>query len=153
MDQDISNANKLKYNGLKITKQRIAILDILEKSEQPISAEQIYIILLDENISVSLSTVYRTLDVMTEKNMVTKITISQDGKTLYEINCELHRHYLYCLRCNKILTIKHCPLENYEQSLIDKTGYDIVGHKLNVYGYCPECKKKETESRTKTNKS
>ncbi|MEA5027212.1 Ferric uptake regulation protein [bioreactor metagenome] len=134
---------KLRFSGLKYTKQRFAILDILQQAQQPLAAEQIYSRLSESQLNISLSTVYRALDVMSEKDLVTKVNIIQDDRSLYELNCGLHRHYLYCLGCNKIITIRHCPLEDYEQALTAETGYQIVGHKLSVYGYCPDCQKQQ----------
>jgi len=141
MDDKRSNVAKLESGGLKHTKQRLAILQILQKATQPLSAEQIYDMLRDQHTLISLSTVYRALDTMSDKEIVTKINIIQDDKALYEMNCGLHHHYLFCLGCNKIITIKHCPLEEYEKALKKETDYEIVGHKLSVYGYCPACKK------------
>jgi len=54
----------------------------------------------------------------------------------------VHRHYLICLGCKKIMPIDHCPLGDYEKSLAKKTNYLISGHRLDIYGYCPECKLK-----------
>lgn len=132
--------DNLKYNGLKNTKQRTAILEILENSNQPISAEQIYFELIEKKISVSLSTVYRAVEIMVSKELVTKLSISGDNKALFELNRMIHKHYLVCLGCKKILAINHCALENYEEALAKETNFMIVGHKLDIYGYCPECK-------------
>jgi len=134
-------------NGFKNTKQRTAILEILEKSEQPLSAETIYAELLNKKTSVSLSTVYRTLEIMVAKNHVTKLTLSGDSKSLFELNRMIHSHYLICLGCKKIITINHCQLQNYEDCLAKETGFSIVGHKLDIFGYCPECRIYEDKSK------
>jgi Fur family ferric uptake transcriptional regulator len=131
---------RLKMSGLKNTKQRTAILEVLEEAEQPLSAEQIFTSLQNNKVAISLSTVYRALDLMVEKDLVSRIDFAEEGKTLYEKTGGLHKHYLYCLGCNIMLPIKHCPLHEYEKELQEDTGYDIVGHKLNVYGYCGNCR-------------
>lgn len=131
----------LKRSGLKSTRQRTAILDILAQSDQPIAAEQVYFELKQKDIPANLSTVYRTLEIFADKNLVSKLNISADSRTLFEYNQMIHRHYLICLGCKKILAINSCPLEDYEQSLATETDYLIVRHKLSIYGYCPECKK------------
>lgn len=133
--------------GVKNTRQRTAILDILEKIQQPISAEAIFAELLENKTSVSLSTVYRTLEIMVSKNLVTKLTLSGDSKSLFELNRMIHSHYLICLGCKKIITINHCQLQNYEDCLAKETGFSIVGHKLDIFGYCPECRKYEDKSK------
>lgn len=132
----------LKRCGLKNTKTRLAVLDILEKSEQPVSAEQVFMELKSRHISANLSTVYRTLEVLSEKLIAKKLNIAGDNRTMFEYNRQVHRHYLVCLECKKILPIDFCPIKNYEKTLEEKTNFKISGHKLDVYGYCPECCKK-----------
>lgn len=130
----------LKKSGLKNTKHRTAIVNILEQSCQPIPAEQIYFKLKENEVAINLSTVYRTLETLAVNNIVTKLNLVGSSKALFEYNRMKHRHYLTCVSCKKILTIEHCPLENYEISLEEQTDFSIVGHKLDIYGYCPECK-------------
>lgn len=138
---------ELKKNGLKNTKHRSAILNILDMSCQPIAAEQIFHETMKMNLSINLSTVYRTLEILSDKNLVTKLIIDGDNRTLFEINHMLHKHHLICLGCKKILAVEHCPLEDYEIILAKETNYTIAGHKLDIYGYCPECRdKRPTET-------
>lgn len=132
----------LRQNGLKNTKRRAAILDILEKSSQPICAERVYKGLKELDVDADLSTVYRNLDAMTEKGIVTKINIAGDSSALFELNRMTHSHHLICMGCKKILTIDCCPLNSYERSLEKETNFSISGHKLNLFGYCPECREK-----------
>lgn len=134
-------ADTFKCSDLKNTKQRTAIQTILENSSQPVSAEEIYAKLIEQKISVSLSTIYRTLEVMVSKELAIKLIINDESKALYELNRKIHKHYLVCLDCKKILSVMCCPLEEYEERLAVDTGFLIEGHKLNIYGYCPECRK------------
>ncbi len=136
-------SNDLKRNGLKNTKHRTVILDILEKSSQPIATEQIFHEMIKMNISINLSTVYRTVEILFDKNLVTKLSIDGDNRTLFEFNRMLHTHHLVCLGCKKILAIDRCPLEGYEKALAKETNYAIARHKLDIYGYCPECRDKQ----------
>ena len=133
---------ELKKSGLKNTKQRAAILEILKKSDRPITAEQVYIELKAENIPANLSTIYRNFSFLCEKELVNKLAITGENSTFYEINQLLHRHYLVCLGCKKVLAIDDCPLERYEALLAEETNFVITGHKLDIYGYCAECQKK-----------
>ena len=133
----------LRKNGLKNTKHRAAILNILDMSSQPIAAEQIFQETMKMSLSINLSTVYRTLEILFDKNLVTKLSIDGDNRTLFEINHMLHRHHLVCISCKKILTVEHCPLEDYEKILAKETNYTIAGHKLDIYGYCPDCRDKQ----------
>jgi Fe2+/Zn2+ uptake regulation proteins len=138
---------KLKKSGLKSTKSRKAILDILIKSNQPMAAEQIFIALKEENIDINLSTVYRTLESLENIDMVTKINIMDDDRMLFEYNMLGHRHYLICIGCKKIVTIQNCPLGSYEKELENETNFAILGHKLYLYGYCSECQITQTNNK------
>lgn len=131
---------KAANSSLKTTKQRTAILEILEKQGQPVCAEEIYDELKKRGISISLSTVYRALERMTEKRITLKLVLGDGGKALFELNRELHKHYLVCVECKRIISIISCPLESYEEKLAAETGFLIEGHSLTVYGVCPECR-------------
>ncbi len=130
----------IKKCGLKTTKHRISILDIIEQSEQPMTIEQVFFRLQKENIFVNLSTVYRVFDIFVKKNIVKKLNISSENHSMFEYNRMVHSHYLICLVCKKCLAINHCPIGDYEESLRNETKYLIAGHKLEIYGYCPECR-------------
>jgi len=132
----------LKRTGLKNTKHRAAILEILEKQTQPVTVEQIYTELNKFEISTSLSTVYRELDSLVFNRLAVKVKINENNKTLYEYNRMIHKHYLVCLGCKKMISIDVCPLKAYEKKLEEQTHFAITDHKLNLYGYCPECQEK-----------
>ncbi len=132
----------LKKSGLKNTRHRTSILEILDQKKQPVTVEQVFIDLQKKGIPANLSTVYRILESLNAKSLVQKRRISGDHKTFYELNHMLHRHYIVCLVCKKILAIDDCPLEKYEKKIEEKTNFKIEGHNLDIYGYCPECQKK-----------
>ncbi|MDD4715379.1 MAG: Fur family transcriptional regulator [Oscillospiraceae bacterium] len=142
MDHGSEFEDGLKRSGLKKTKQRTAILGILEESQLPMAADQVFIQLKEKGIPANLSTVYRILEALAEKKLVNKLSIVGDNRGLFELNRMAHRHYLVCLGCKKITAIEHCPLEDYEKALEAETSYKIAGHKLDIYGYCPKCLEK-----------
>lgn len=132
---------ELNENGLKNTRHRNAILDILKVCECPMSADEIFIALKKLNIEINMSTIYRAVKSLTAKDMITKITIANEAKTLYEIKNIKHCHYLVCLGCKKVVPIEHCPIkEGYESDIKKETGFTVEGHNLEVYGYCSDCK-------------
>jgi len=139
--------DKFKKSGLKSTKSRKAIMDVLVKSNQPMAAEQIFLALKEDNIDINLSTVYRTLESLENIDLVTKISIMDDDRMLFEYNKLGHRHYLVCLGCKKIITIQSCPLGSYEKELESETNFTILGHKLYLYGYCSECQSSQMNNK------
>ena len=130
----------LRRSGLKNTRQRAAILSVLEQGDSPLAAEDVYVKIRRDHVSVNLSTVYRTLETMAERDIIKKIGIVGDGRAHFEFNRKIHRHYLVCLGCKKIVAINHCPLEGYLKTVERETRYSLQGHKLDIYGYCPECR-------------
>ncbi len=137
-----NRGSELVRSGLKNTKHREAILEILKQSSQPLAAEQIYLELMNDGVSVNLSTVYRTLETLSDKKIAVKLSIPGESRYMFEYNQMVHKHYLTCLGCKKIIAIESCPLAGYERTLAEVTEYVISGHKLDVYGYCPECMKR-----------
>lgn len=132
--------NILTKKGYKNTKTRKAILDVLEESDGFLSAEEIYLHAKQVHASLNLSTVYRTLDLLKEKDMLVKIMI-EDGKARYQIKENEHHHHLICLNCYKKVPLEYCPLQEMEKELKDKTDFEIINHRLELYGLCPECQK------------
>jgi Fur family ferric uptake transcriptional regulator len=139
----------LKENGIKVTRQRIIIVQLLSSSESPMTAEDIYLaIAAAENKALNLSTVYRILDAFTQKGILIKTNLNLDGKSTYELNHREHRHHIVCIACSEIIPVKGCPLGNYEKLLRKTTGYQILGHNLEIRGICPKCQRKnETEDK------
>jgi len=134
------NLDILKKNGLKSTKSRKLILEVLKKSQEPMSAQKIYVNVRHQG-ELDFSTVYRTLSTLNEKSIIIK-NIEGDGKAYYQINNHNHSHYLVCFECKKRILIDACPLEELTKNLEKITGFHISGHKLEFIGECPECFKK-----------
>lgn len=131
-------------NGIKYTAKREEIYAVFLRNESPLSAEAIYQELLRTlTEDVNLSTIYRTLDVLTQKGLILKNTLRVEDRATYEINHHEHRHYLTCVACGSVEPIKGCPLEAYEKLLIQQTGYRILEHHLEILGICPKCQMKE----------
>lgn len=129
--------NILKKYGLKRTKSRELILDILENSKEPMNADEIFLKVRKLH-ELNFSTVYRTLSVLLEKSILLKNT-GVDGKAYFQINNHTHNHYLVCYKCHKRIPIDACPLEEMGEELMKKTGFHITGHNLEFMGECREC--------------
>jgi len=135
----IDNKEIFSKYRIKNTKQRNVVLDILKSSDAPMTAEEIFIETQGSNISMNFSTVYRILNTFVSKDIVIKSSIGEEDKNMYELNKEEHSHYLICNSFKRMIKIGHCPLEEYENQIQKNTKFHITGHKLEIYGYCPEC--------------
>lgn len=130
----------LDKEGVKRTKHRKAILEILEQSETPLTAEEIFLTLKENHSSIWLSTIYRTLEMLTEKGVVRKSTLMGEDKARYELKKDEHNHRFVCVTCHKMIPLQDCPLKDFENKLKDKMDFDVTGHNLEIYGHCHECR-------------
>lgn len=131
--------------GIKNTNQRNIVYNVLKQANAPMTAEQLFFKIKNIDAGISLSTIYRILDVFVGKGMVRKISLTDDNKAMYELECVEHRHHLICVGCKKMTVVDNCPFETYEKSLEQKTSFHITAHNLEIYGYCPLCKAKEQD--------
>jgi len=125
----------LKKKGVKVTPQRVAIIKYLENDNDHSSAEQIYSRIIKEFPAVSLATVYNTLEMLEEINMISKIKISDDNIVNYDYQ-KIPHHHFYCKKCKKIYDIEiSCQIAQTKKF----QGYIIE----EVYGYfkgiCKKC--------------
>jgi Fur family ferric uptake transcriptional regulator len=140
LEENTNYTEILKREGMKSTRHRNAILLLLEQSKQPMTAEELFISLREKTASINLSTVYRTLDIFVSKNLVIKSTMD-DGKARYELYQHEHKHHLFCVGCHKVISIEDCPMGELQEILKKKIDFDVTGHKLEIYGYCHNCKR------------
>jgi len=132
----------LKGKDIRITRQREEILKIVYETGRPVTAKKVYTILRKKLPDIRLSTIYRNLNLLEEKDVLRKIELNVDNKeSSFEFFQGEHHHHLVCIRCHEIIPLD-CPLAKYEEKLQRETNYTIVDHKIKVYGICPECKKK-----------
>lgn len=138
----------LKANGLKVTSQRIAILDVLQsRPDTHLTAEEIYEHVKEKHPEIGLATVYRTIQVLSELHLIDKLNLD-DGYVRYEIgkvNDEYqshHHHHLICLSCGKVLSFEDDMLESLENRIMESMQFQIVDHEVKLFGYCKECKAK-----------
>ncbi len=130
----------LKHENLKCTRHRQSVLEVMAEQNQPVSPEAILGRLHEKSISISVSTVYRILEKLTEKGLILKTGMTEDRKGLYELRPAEHKHHLICIKCRKTLPIGECPFKDYERDIGNRFGFDITDHKLELYGYCRSCR-------------
>lgn len=121
--------------GLKLTPQRLAIFQLLDGNSKHPSAEDIYKELKPNYPSLSLATVYNTLDVLTKAGELQELRIKSDKRN-YDFNTTPHSHFL-CRVCSSVYDMEAGLQERRLPS--DVNGYLVEGITLNYYGVCPEC--------------
>ena len=131
--------NILKNAALKSTKKRQLLLLLLQRQARPMTAEELHE-LAEPTLPMNVSTVYRTLNTLTEKKILIR-SVRQDGKAYYTLAKKDHSHRLICNLCGKVIPVDTCPLSELEETLQASTGFQITGHSLEFTGFCPECSK------------
>ena len=124
--------------GLKKTRPRTCVLSVLERAETPLSAMDIHARIAGEGRSVSLSTVYRILELLVKKGIAIKTTVMDNDMAIYALNRYEHKHYAVCMACHKVVDLTNCPMEKFVPRIADED-FHVIGHKLELYGYCREC--------------
>lgn len=129
----------LKKNNLKVTKGRLALLDLLYNSHVPMNTEEIFEA-VDKKSLPSFTSLYRMLNELTDKNILKK-NLYHNGLYYFEFANMGHRHYIVCDKCGKISAIENCPISDFEKIAEEETGYTVTNHIVELRGICPDCQK------------
>ena len=144
----------LKKKGLKVTNQRLLVLEVLaENRDRHMTAEDIYELVKEDYPEIGLATIYRTVQLLLEMQLVDRINLD-DGCVRYEIgentygdtNGKHHHHHLICRDCGKVLSFKDDLLEELERHIEEETGFHVQNHQLKFFGQCKECREKQNQN-------
>jgi Fur family ferric uptake transcriptional regulator len=130
-----------------MTNQREIILRELKKSKRHLSADELYEIVKKFMPRISLATVYRNLEILSETGVIRKLEISGRQKR-FDFDVSDHDH-IYCIMCHKVdnLNIERKSVDSEQLGV--EAGYSITGYRVEVIGICPECRKKEISKEKK----
>ena len=131
---------------LRMTNQREIIIRELKKSRQHLSADELYDKVKKYMPRISLATVYRNLEILSEAELIGKLEISGRQKR-FDYDPTDHDH-VYCAVCHRVdnLTIERQGLHAKEIGAVN--GYSVTGYRLEIVGICPACQKKQKEGQT-----
>lgn len=130
----------LKQKGLKVTPQRLAILNFLTHTNEHPTAETIYKKLVSDFPTMSLATVYKTLEVLKNTGLVQELNVGE-GSFRYDAKTTPHPH-IVCLGCGKVEDLDESIFKDLLEEVKKHTDYKVVGQKLYFYVYCSACQKK-----------
>jgi len=131
--------NTFRSAGRRLTTQRRLILEVLEKSEEHLDAEELHEQARIQNPNISLATVYRNLTVLQEMELVEEHRLGE-GHSHYEaVQAEPHYHFT-CLKCGKVIEFDTSLVAQIEQKLSEREKVRVTGSHLHVSGYCAQCK-------------
>lgn len=131
-----NSPSDLKASGLKATLPRLKILDLFQNSAvRHLSAEDVYKVLLAENMDVGLATVYRVLTQFEQAGLLSRNHF-ETGKAVFELNEGSHHDHLVCLDCGRVEEFYDEEIEKRQQQIALGRGFEIAEHALALYGHC-----------------
>ena len=135
-----SLAGILRNSGFKVTPQRLAVYEALSKTKAHPNAEAIYNELQPHYPTMSLATVYKTLDILSEIGLIQILNVGEESFR-YDANTDSHPH-VRCMACGRVDDIFDVDDAAFMDKIAEKTAYRISGKQFYFYGICPECQKK-----------
>ncbi len=128
---------QLRNKGYKLTEQRSILIDILNKSETPCTAQEVYEA-ARQKCNINFSTVYRNLELLSKLKIITSLNIKQ-GVTHFEIMGAGHHHHAICKGCGEVQVIEICPCHSLDSRMLEQLGFTPTELKFEIYGYCSKC--------------
>jgi Fur family transcriptional regulator, ferric uptake regulator len=149
----MSNSQELKEIGLKATTPRLKILDLFQKAQasggaRHMSAEDVYRVLMNEEMDIGLATVYRVLTQFEQAGLLERHYF-ESGKAVFELNEGKHHDHLVCTQCGKVEEFFDPEIEKRQVKIAKERGFTITEHALYLYADCvkPNCPNKKARPR------
>jgi Fur family ferric uptake transcriptional regulator len=120
------------------TRQRVAVDEILAERPEFRSAQEIHDELRHRGDRVGLTTVYRTLQAMTDAGELDAIR-TVDGETAYRRCSTGHHHHLVCRACGRTVEVSGPAVEKWANAVAEQNGFREVSHDLEIFGTCDRC--------------
>jgi Fur family transcriptional regulator, ferric uptake regulator len=119
--------------GLKMTEQRRVISRVLSESTDHPDVEQVYRRAVEIDPKISIATVYRTVRLFEEANVIERLDFG-DGRSRFEENREEHHHHLIDLQSGEVIEFVNEEIERLKERIARDLGYELIGHRLELYG-------------------
>jgi len=129
----------LNTTGLRVTKQRALILEIIRRGQGHLDADEVYRQAREKQPRFSLSTVYRTLQLLKKLGLVEEVHFDE-AHHHYEVKPSAEHHHLVCLGCGKVIEFGY-PLTRYvKRNVTEAHDFEITGTEIRMTGYCSRCR-------------
>ena len=140
-----SSRRELSLSGLRATRQRALVLDIIRRGGGHLDADEIYRQGRKKEPRISLSTVYRSLQRFKELGLVDEFHFDE-AHHHYEAKTAPEHHHLVCVGCGAVIEFDYDLVGDIAQRVPRADGFEIVEAELRVTGYCPECRRQREHS-------
>ena len=124
---------------MRATRQRAAIVDLLDSVEGFRSAQELHDELRRRGENIGLTTVYRTLQAMSAANLVDTLR-TDTGESVYRrCSGSHHHHHLVCRSCGATVEVAGREVETWASEVAAAHGFSDVSHTIEIFGTCPAC--------------
>ena len=131
---------ELSVAGLRVTNQRALLLEIIRQGKGHSDAYELYRRAREKHPRLSLSTVYRTLQMFKKLGLVDELHFDE-AHHHYEVKPSVGHHHLVCLGCGKIVEFK-CPMsQKMKEDVARQKGFEVTGIEVHMTGYCSNCRR------------
>lgn len=127
--------------GLKVTGQRLAILEALRSGRAHVTAQEVFEVVNAKHPEIGFATVYRFLRKMAEQRMVTEVRMG-GLPARYELTPRKHHDHLTCVQCGQIVEFENLQIENLQERVAKEHNFQLTHHVLELYGICRNCQKR-----------
>ena len=136
--QGVPHKKIIRDLGLKVTQQRVQILEVVRSGPSHFTAQEVYEIISETNPDIGFATVYRFLKKLSEQTYVTEVRMG-GMPARYEWAAKAHHDHLTCVRCNKIVEFENQKIEDLQEKIAIRHNFKLTHHILELYGVCGEC--------------
>lgn len=136
----------LQRHGLKRTGQRDQIARVFFDSAQHVSVDELYRDVKQVNPGIGYATVYRTVKLLVSCGLASESHF-RDGEARYENADEEHHDHLICTDCGRIVEFEETRIEELQTEVARRLGFELTGHRMELYGLCRDCRKPATSRR------
>ena len=132
----------LDVSGQRVTAQRVLLLDLIRKGGRHIDADELYCRAREKQPRISLSTVYRALQLFKKLDLVEEHHFDE-AHYHYELKTSREHHHLLCLGCGKVVEFQCPQSREVKEEIARDKGFEIVGAEVRIVGFCPECRQRK----------
>ena len=135
----------LREKGIRQSKERTKVLEIFLNTERHLTANELYEIVRKKYSKIGYATVYRAMKVITEAGLAEEIEFGDGAKRYEHKYGHEHHDHLICIKCGKFVEAMNPQIEKLQKKLAIKQGFNLLRHKMHLFGICKECNKKKRE--------
>ncbi len=131
----------LKAKGVRMTRQRQILLDLIDRTGQHLDAERLFQLAKEADPKINRVTVYRTIKMLKSGGLVDELDLMHWGgdQHYYETRMKQEHAHVICLRCGKVEEFFGEPLQKLRRQIESHFGFEVLLARTEVGGYCPHC--------------